>query len=125
MRTKHLLVIAAALIASTVWGAGEWTTLVYNDTYIYDARTRSGELRKTDTGIPIVEILGRMISKQTGTYTFTRWYVTVKDCRARWGTLVTTNMNGDIVQTAEFLEHGGSAASILAIKLCDAALPKN
>ena len=59
-----------------------------------------------------------MYDKRTKVYSFVQWYVSIADCKAGYGKLVTLDMNGNVRYDNDFVNTGGSVASELAEMLC-------
>ena len=122
MRRLALIVIGLVLaVGSSTAQSGaatEWVTLAGTDQFTWEGH--AGTVRATTTrgGTQVVVAQGRVTDKKTTVVTFQKWYVSVTDCRAGNGKLVTLDMEGNFQGENDFVLHGGTVASSLAEMLC-------
>lgn len=115
---KRIILAVLMLVGSTVALSEDWITLADNDSSRYDGRTGTATFGKTKSGTPIIVAQGRIFDKKTKAITFKKWYVSVNDCKAGYGKLVTLNMSNDFEYENDFVEKGGTMGSAVAEMLC-------
>jgi len=98
--------------------AQDWLPVASTDGFIWEGRAGTRTYATTRSGTPALVAQGRIFDKKEKTYNFYKWYVTVEDCKAGFGKLITLKMNGDFSFENDFVEGGGNVASSLAAMLC-------
>lgn len=116
--TKTFLALAIAMPLPAV--AQDWLPLSEGSTFKFEGRRGTLKFSTNRAGIPVVTAMGRSINKANSNIAFEQWYVTVAECQQGFGTLITTDLNGDVISQNQFVEGGGNVASTLAEMLCGA-----
>ena len=98
--------------------AQDWIKITESDGNRYDGKAGTREFSTNRAGKQIITAFGRTYAKSDKKYDFVRWYVTVEDCKAGYGKLVTLKMNGDFWFDNDFVENGGTVGSRVAEILC-------
>lgn len=118
MKVALIGMLALACLTAHAQQQSDWVLLTSTDTTKWEGRVGSREFSKTRGGKEIVVAAGRVINKKTTTIEFEKWYVSVEDCEAQQGKLVTLDMSGKYKYETDFVSKGGSVASMLAEMLC-------
>jgi hypothetical protein len=106
------------------WGvsaqAKDWITLQESKSFTWEAQKGSGELSTNKAGKEIFIITARVIDKKTKSIEFSKMYVTLDDCSAKEGKLVTLALQGGVLlRENDFVIGGGTVASEIAGVLCE------
>lgn len=115
---KKCLVTFLLGVACSAALPAEWVLLGSTDWALWEGLAGTREVSTTRGGKPAVVAAGRVTDKKSKLITFEKWYVTVEDCRAGHGKLVTIDMDGNFKHETQFVLTGGSIASSLADMLC-------
>jgi hypothetical protein len=115
---KYLLLSLVALCSSPLFAADDWIKISETDNATWEGRKGSLEKKTTKGGVNVIVAQGRIFNKKTKAIEFEQWYVSVDDCNAKQGKLVTLTLSGDYKLDNDFVENGGTVASSLADMLC-------
>lgn len=109
-------------VASSVLAQENWILISRSKTTTYEARVGSLEHTLTEVGRePIVALIFRVRDSAKAAVEFEKNYVRLSDCRAGFGKLVTTDLNGRAKYDNDFVFEGGNVASTIAQTLCGLA----
>lgn len=107
---------------ASIEAAEPWIKVSESKETVFDVKAGSLERTVTDrTNEPIIAFLVRAKDKKSGTTEFEKNYVKLSDCKAGYGKLVTTDLNGKAKYSSDFVLDGGNVASTLAETLCSLA----
>jgi hypothetical protein len=121
--------LIAALIASLAFTAQAlpkdsdiWSLVATdaNNGDQYSIQNGSGMLSKNDNGVPVIAVLGRILSKDNVPHPLS-WYVPLQNCDTGIGVLVIMTPTGDYLDKAPFAFKSGTIAGLVAEVMCGAA----
>lgn len=120
MKLLYLLGLGGLSLATTiVFAQGSWVQVSRSSTQVWEARAGSFEYSLTEsTREPIVAMVVRVRDINGGRVEFERNYVRLSHCRAGFGKLVATDLNGRAKYDNDFILDGGNVASSIAETLC-------
>jgi hypothetical protein len=115
------VLVSLALLApvgSRAAQSGDWTQFGYTDTTVYYARNGSFALERTQGGVEVASMLVQIYDKTTTSESYVKWYVSIADCNAGYGKLVTIDTHGNYLYQNDFVLSGDSIGSTGADILC-------
>jgi len=116
---KQLPPLALGMVMVGALAQENWVIVSRSKTMTFEARAGSLEQTLTEgTREPIVTLIFRVRNSAKATVEFEKNYVRLADCRAGFGKLVTTDLNGLAKYDSEFMFDGGNVASTIAQTLC-------
>lgn len=117
---SSIIAATLALAFAVPASAAEWIIVSEGSNARYDARNGSAEYEYTNnTNEPVITMLFRLHDKPKGTLSFERKYVLLEDCRAGFGRVVTTTLNGSRgLYVNDFVLDGGNHSANIAKALC-------
>lgn len=120
LTVKLLVALGIILPVSSAYAAvtSEWVLIASTDTMKWEGRAKSWSQTKTNAGKDVAVATGRSTELKNRMISFEKWYVSIAECRAGSGKVITTDMAGNFKYDNEFVLQGGSVASSIADMLC-------
>lgn len=100
--------------------SSEWIFLANNadNTTTYSAKAGSFEVTSTKGGAPIALILGQIHDKKTNKISYSKFYVSVRDCERGTGKIVGLTIEGEFSFESDYVSKGENIASYLGDFIC-------
>ena len=119
------LLLATAGHSETAEGDIRWQMLAQTDEEEWWSQRNSMTVDASGSSSTLIAINGRMLSRRTQHVDLVRWAVTLSDCRADSGKLITSDMSGKYVVPFDYMKGNATFESITAQAICNANFNAN
>lgn len=100
--------------------AGAWSLLSTSSTEEFWGEDNSLQVGRTPAGIGVASIVGKRVDRAQRTVNIEQWYVSIVDCDAKRGRIVTTAPDGNrYIRHHDFVFGIGTAQAINAQVICE------
>jgi hypothetical protein len=121
MSARKVVVFLAIIFYGTCTALAQdtWVPVSSTLTHVFEVRAGSFEFAVIErTNEPIAAIIVRARELSSSKLQFEKNYVRLSDCRAGFGKLVATDLNGRAKYDNDFIFDGGNVSSTIAETLC-------
>lgn len=119
IRSTWLLLLLSCSVAHAQSPGWQSVAVSSDGLQIYEAKNGSFQVAKSKGGEEIAVVIGKSENKSTSTIEVQKWYVKTADCRAKYGKLVTLDVDGSFKFENDFAEGAGNIAAAKAEFICD------
>jgi len=119
------LLLGPASLSATAEGDVRWQMLAQTDEEEWWSQRDSMTVDASGSSSTLIAINGRMLSKKTRHVDLVRWAVTLSDCHADSGKLITSDMSGKYVVPFDYTKGNATFESITAQAICNAYFNAN
>lgn len=106
-------------------GDVRWQMLAQSDDEEWSSQRDSMTVNSRGSSTTFIAINGRMFSKKTRHVDLVQWTVTLDDCHADYGKLITSDMSGKYVVPFDYAKSSVTFESITAQAICNAYFNAN
>jgi len=107
--------------AAHALAADEWTLVTGTEIKTYEARDKSLEFLSINSQEPAAVLLFRITDSSKQSIRFTKYIVSLNDCRQGIGRLIAADASNQPIYQAHFVFEGGNIASRIAQTVCISA----